>query len=343
MKNIFSLLLLALSTTAIAQPETPPAQPPLSFEEMRLPPVREPEMFHNIAEQLVGAINQDPNMIMSNVNEELRKPENKFPEYLKDVKKEYGNMQESHFLSMGGSVARYEVSFDKSRQVLMKMGVDNEGRLSLLNFSKFNPENEVPPMERNTTKLSLPFTGEWYVLSGGITDIDRESKSFENRGAVIFSMRGAQKKTYKTNGNENADYYAFGQPIIAPCDATVAKVIDNISDNEPGSVNNMFAGGNTIILKTDKAEYIVLGHLKDGSIKVKQGDKVKKGAALAECGNSGNSKQPSLFFNVQNTDGSLATVGGKAIFSNVTSVMPDGKTETKESYTPIKGSTIKAK
>jgi hypothetical protein len=341
MKNIFSLLLLALSTTAIAQPETPPA--PLSFEEMQLPPVREPEMYRNIADQLMGAINQDPNMIMGSTDEELHKPENKFPEYLKEIKKEYGNMQEKHFMNMTGSIARYDAAFDKNRKVLMKVGVTNEGKLSFLSFSKFNDENEIPALERNTTKLSLPFTGEWYVLSGGIADVDRQSTSFENRGAVTFTMRGAQKKAYKTNGSENADYYAFGQPIIAPCDATIAKVIDNINDNEPGSINNMFAGGNTIILKTDKAEYIVLGHLKDGSIKVKQGDKVKKGAALAECGNSGNSKQPSLFFNVQNTDGSLATIGGKAIFSNVTSVMPDGKTETKESYTPIKGSSIKAK
>ncbi len=348
MKNIFSLLLIDLSTTAIAQPEKArdiPAPPPLSLEEMQLPPVREPDMYMTGAEQVKNAINADPNMIMGNTSESMRMlyPGNTFAEYIKDFKKENGEMREFRFLNLSGSIARYEVTFDKNKKMLMKLGMDDNGRLSLLNFSPYKPEHDIAILERNTTTLSLPFTGEWYVLSGGIADPNnRNSNSFENRGAVTFAMQDAQKKTFKTNGAQNEDYYAFGQPVLAPCDATVVRIIDNINDNDPGSVNTMFAGGNTVILKTDKSEYIVLGHLKDGSIKIKEGDKIKKGATLAQCGNSGASKQPSLYFNIQNTDGTQPATGAKAIFSNVTSVMPDGKTEKKQSYTPMMGGKVKS-
>lgn len=346
MKNIFSVLLLALSTTAIAQPgKAPeaPAPPPLSFEEMRLPPVRESEEYKNISEQVMNAINSEPNNIMEAMSNEmhLQYPGDKMVNYVKGIKKEYGDARNFRFLTITGSVARYEASFDKKHQVLMKLGLDKEGRLSLLSFSPYNEEKEVPPLEQNSTKLSLPFNGEWYVLSGGINNINQENFSFSQRAAVTFVMRKGDN-TYKTNGYDNTDYYAYGQAILAPCDATVVRVIDNINDNEPGSINTMFAGGNTVVLKTDKNEYIVLGHLKDGSIKVKEGDKVKKGATLAECGNSGDSKEPSLYFNVQNTDGTIPTIGAKALFSNVVAVMPNGKTENKQLYTPVMGSSVKA-
>jgi hypothetical protein len=171
MKNIFSLLLIALSTTAIAQPGKTgdtPIPPPLSFEEMQLPPVREPEMYKNFSDQIKNGLNGDPGPIMGIMSDELRMqyPENKFSEYLKEIKNEYGNIQEVHFLTMSGKVARYEATFDKKKQVLLKLGTDNEGRLSVFSLSPFKPESVVAPIERNTTKLSLPFTGEWYVLSG---------------------------------------------------------------------------------------------------------------------------------------------------------------------------------
>ena len=44
-----------------------------------------------------------------------------------------------------------------------------------------------------------------------------------------------------------------------------------------------------------------MSHLKEGSIKVKKGDEVKKGDIIGNCGNSGRSPYPHLHFQVQQT------------------------------------------
>ncbi|RYE26091.1 MAG: M23 family metallopeptidase [Sphingobacteriales bacterium] len=348
MKHLFSIALIALSTTAIAQPEqTPPAPPALSLEEAMMPPVQAPDMYMNAAEQVKMAINNNPEAIGGFLSEDIMRvsPPSMLIDYVKAVKKQYGEARELRFVTLDGGVAQFEIGFDKNARGLMKLGVSPEGRLTSLNISQYKEENRTQVLERNTTVLALPVNGEWYILSGGVADPSMRGEkitSFQNRAAVTFSMLDADKKAFKTNGNTNEDYMAFGQPVLAPCDATVVKIIDNIDDNEPGSVNTTFAGGNTLVLKTDKNEYLVFGHLKKASIKVKEGDKVKKGATLAMVGNSGDCKQPSLFFNVQNTDGSTPAIGCKIIFSNVVAIMPDGKTENKKIYTPLMGGKVKS-
>jgi hypothetical protein len=43
---------------------------------------------------------------------------------------------------------------------------------------------------------------------------------------------------------KNEDYYAFGQPVLAPADGVGADVTTGVRDNTPGSMNPSFAGGN---------------------------------------------------------------------------------------------------
>lgn len=48
--------------------------------------------------------------------------------------------------------------------------------------------------------------------------------------------------------------------------------------------------------------YVLLCHLKNGSVSVEKGDAVKIGQQLAETGNSGSSIQPHLHVQVMNND-----------------------------------------
>jgi murein DD-endopeptidase MepM/ murein hydrolase activator NlpD len=52
-----------------------------------------------------------------------------------------------------------------------------------------------------------------------------------------------------------------------------------------------------------KGEYSLLMHLKQRSITVKNGAKVKQGDVVGECGNSGNSPAPHLEYRLQNSAG----------------------------------------
>lgn len=54
--------------------------------------------------------------------------------------------------------------------------------------------------------------------------------------------------------------------------------------------------GNHIIIDHGNGEYSVLVHLMKGSVRVKKGDKVKQGDALALVGNSGLSNVPHLHY-----------------------------------------------
>ena len=52
------------------------------------------------------------------------------------------------------------------------------------------------------------------------------------------------------------------------------------------------ADGNSVVAKLDDGLYMLYGHLEAGSLKVKLGDRVRRGDLLGLVGNSGNSSAP---------------------------------------------------
>lgn len=76
---------------------------------------------------------------------------------------------------------------------------------------------------------------------------------------------------------------------------------------KPGSLLEAY-GGNYVILKCG-AVYPLLAHLRCGSVRVKQGDRVRAGEQLGEVGNSGSSLQPHLHFQVMNSEDPFPSSG----------------------------------
>ncbi|NIQ73552.1 MAG: peptidoglycan DD-metalloendopeptidase family protein, partial [Candidatus Aminicenantes bacterium] len=72
-------------------------------------------------------------------------------------------------------------------------------------------------------------------------------------------------------------------------------------------------------------ECSLLCHFKYQSIKVKVGDKVKQGDLLGLCGNTGNTTQPHIHFNLQ--DGPLMHKAGP-LPAQFTKIIVDGKEKT---------------
>src|SRR5262249_48923804 len=88
---------------------------------------------------------------------------------------------------------------------------------------------------------------------------------------------------------------------LAPADGTVAIVVDGVPENPvPGARDSYNIGGNHVVLDLGGGEYAMLFHLQPGSIKVKVGDRVRAGQALGKVGNSGNSSEPHLHFQLGN-------------------------------------------
>jgi hypothetical protein len=110
---------------------------------------------------------------------------------------------------------------------------------------------------------------------------------------------------------KNEDYPVYNDSVFAPMDGTVVKVLDDIADNEPWSGNYPYSTGNTVVIQKDNY-YLLLGHLKKNSTKVKTGDAVRAGDLIAFAGNSGYTERPHLHMQLIDSD-SFGYWSGKGI------------------------------
>lgn len=149
---------------------------------------------------------------------------------------------------------------------------------------------------REFTQIKLPFFGTWNVSQGHDGTFTHKDRWRHAWDFVILDGEGQQ---YKNEGDYPEDYFCYGKPVIAPEEGIIEKVVDDIADNIIGEVDLQNNWGNTIIIKHDDEVYTKLSHLKKGSIKVKEGEKVRFGQVIAQCGNSGRSPYPHLHFQAQ--------------------------------------------
>lgn len=184
------------------------------------------------------------------------------------------------------------------------MIVDEQGQIAMFQFRPAPPAPGNRYVDyKDTTSLKLPFSGEWFVYEGG-RDIYQNTNAYREaeRYSLIFTVL-KDGRSHSGDGARNEQFYCYGQPVTAPADGTVALVNDTYADNLPGRSEEVMPGGNRVMIYHGHREYSLLMHLKQRSIKVKMGDKVKQGDVVAECGNSGNSPAPHLEYRLQNSSG----------------------------------------
>jgi murein DD-endopeptidase MepM/ murein hydrolase activator NlpD len=83
-------------------------------------------------------------------------------------------------------------------------------------------------------------------------------------------------------------------------DATVTAVVSDFEDRPPGSFAEDLQldtiTGNYVVLDLGNGVHAMANHLQHGSPTVKVGDTVTKGQVIGRVGNSGNTSQPHLHF-----------------------------------------------
>lgn len=145
--------------------------------------------------------------------------------------------------------------------------------------------------------------------------------------------------SYRNNGESLDDFYCFGAPVLSPVHGDIVRVYDRLPDNEPGEVNTRNNWGNIILIRLDNGLYLLLAHLMQGSVKVKERERVSPGKVLAGCGNSGRSPQPHLHMQVQRT----AQLGSPTYPFHLASIIAYRKDNTPEYqvvYLPKEGEKI---
>lgn len=105
----------------------------------------------------------------------------------------------------------------------------------------------------------------------------------------------------------NQMFYGYGAEVLAVADGVVAFVKDGIPENVPQASGEFKPAvpmtretnpGNWIALSLSNHRYAFYAHLQPGSIRVKTGDRVRKGQVLGLLGNSGNAVGPHLHFHI---------------------------------------------
>lgn len=271
------------------------------------------------------------NMFDDNMKSSL--PKEQAVPFLKDMTLRLGKIKSMSFSNTKQTAHNYKTTFeDGLKDILIYLNAENEiGGLFVLPHKP----NNLPKLNRNTTKMILPFNGEWYVFWGGVTQEDNYHVAYENQNGAYDFIMLKDGKNHEGTGILNEEYFAFGKEVIAPCDAKVVKVISGVRDNNPGRMNPNNPTGNTVILETKNKEFIVLAHFKAKSIVVKEGQEIKQGEVLGLCGNSGNSSEPHLHLSLQNVlDMDIAT-GARLYFEEI---LVNG--EVKKDYLPIKNEKI---
>jgi hypothetical protein len=165
-----------------------------------------------------------------------------------------------------------------------------------------------PPEARNagykdTTKLKLPFSGQWLVYQGGHSVFNNAYQMTDDQQFAIDFVLLKNGLPFDGDGTTNEQFYCFGQPVLSPADGTVVRTVNGLGDNTPGKASPDASNGNMIIISHTSNEYSVLTNLKQNSVKLKHGDKVKQGDQVGECGNSGNSVAPKVHYQLQNSAG----------------------------------------
>jgi murein DD-endopeptidase MepM/ murein hydrolase activator NlpD len=184
---------------------------------------------------------------------------------------------------------------------------------------------------KTKTSLILPFKGTWLVSNGG--------RSPETNNHVKLDGNGPQNQLFaydfrfENTGNEKSlqDFKAFGQEVLAPGSGIVVQVINGAMDILIGERDRSVGVGNAIIIDHRNGEYSLLCHFKYDSITSKVGDEVKRGQMIGLCGNTGNTTQPHIHFNLQ--DGPLMQ-RANGLPAQFEKIMVNG--EEKLGYEPVR-------
>jgi hypothetical protein len=180
------------------------------------------------------------------------------------------------------------------------------------------------PVTAQAVAIGPPLRGGPWLTANGPADVSGHRRSLipiygtpaiAQRFAIDFVKLGDDDKTYSGDVLKNETHYAEGNDALAVANGTVVEVKDSIPENVPG-VNSRAVpitletvGGNHVIIDIGGGYYAFYAHLKPGSLRVKLGDRVKRGQVVGLVGNTGNSTEPHLHFHISDANSPLGSEG----------------------------------
>ena len=192
----------------------------------------------------------------------------------------------------------------------------------------------TPPtrVEKNpVVVISSPLVGEDWAAGNGPSNTSLHRRALipinghayiSQRFAIDWVQMYPDGKTYQGDPGDNKNYRAYGAEIHAVAEGVVTQVGDGIPQNTPGAkslavpITLETIGGNHVIMEIGNGLFAFYAHLQPGSLRVKVGDKVKRGQVLGLLGNTGNSSEPHLHFQICSADSELGSEGVPYAFAS---------------------------
>jgi len=166
---------------------------------------------------------------------------------------------------------------------------------------------DVPFIDyRETARLIFPVAGKFTIVFGHASEGDHSERS-QAFGYDIAPLGPRYELLVGGDGSDNAHFAGWERDVRAPAAGIVASVQDGLPDNpSPGRLPDLGSGleaaravlGNGLVIDHGNAEFSLLGHMRQGSLLVRQGQRVEAGEKVGKVGNSGQSSGPHLHYHL---------------------------------------------
>jgi hypothetical protein len=173
--------------------------------------------------------------------------------------------------------------------------------------------------------IGPPLSGSgWVAANGccGASSIHRPSSLTVN-GGIYFAQRFAidwmrldsAGRLVHGDPGDVRNYTCYGADVLAVADGTVVETLNDLDDQKPGTLPDpktitlANVDGNHVVLDLGDGVFAFYAHLQKNSVRVKQGDRVKRGQLLGKLGNTGNTSAPHLHFHLMEGSSVLGSNG----------------------------------
>ena len=126
-----------------------------------------------------------------------------------------------------------------------------------------------PPVDPVT--VGTPLAGEWWVGHGGHAELVNYHQTRSTQRDALDIMQVVDGSIHRPGSTDLTSYYIYDQPVLAPADGTVTYVVDGHPDLPIGSVDSQHPTGNQLVIDIGGGRYLLMGHLRQGSIAVTRG------------------------------------------------------------------------
>src|ERR671921_630018 len=157
----------------------------------------------------------------------------------------------------------------------------------------------TPPAD--PVPIDPPLSGQWAMLAGGRSSLLSHHYSTPNVRDALDFVQLVEGRGYHGDPKRAESWYGFGDPVLALADGTVVSVSDIHPDEPIGELGQTPSYGNHIPLEIGNHRYAIMAHLKQGSARVSEGERVRLGQQIAAVGDSGDSLWPHLHFHIQDS------------------------------------------